>query len=651
MSPEEKQKYENLIQAFALGALDKDEFIETVHAIESSDDFAWQELGEYQNLTALLVSFIDPKDVPPHLIEHILTKIEETISPASTILPGKKRISFTKLGSFAAEPTPTGTDSGSSFGGSQSSGSSGFQPFAPFGSFGASSGAVSSGSGNARSGQSGQSGVPGQSGQSGVPGQSGQSGFSEQSGQFGQSGHLGLSGQPTHPGYIAPSGSPSNSADGSSSSGSSFSTPSSIEGSFDSAPSRDDQSSARRGGRPQGGIPRLPGFGRPPVSGRDGSFSLDSFGDDLSGSNSGGAGEGFGGGDKAPELTGGNVEGEVNNGGSPTTDTLSERLIDASEMPHFDPYSGTITDEPATQTPEYEGSEEGYTVDEPTDEAEPEHQITPQRALRKKLIDQEIGEEETTGTIGAKAGNQGALQPQGSEGFVASQSASQPYPTGQEKPGVYAGAQQRHYEGGGIYGATEKTGGVSKALFWGVLGSVVVLFSVMVIVLLTLVINSDEKIDRRLNELGTAQKKSEIMKSTAIINQDLILFLATSKVVGIVNLIGSDDYPGAYGKFFYSVSDKRGFLQFSNVTSFNAGKGFQLWIQDDGKYEKVGDVVAPSQNLEFFELDGVPDLSKGGSYKLMLTEEDINGAETPSNTVIMSGMLLFKREVEAPPAK
>ncbi|MBK7865607.1 MAG: hypothetical protein IPJ75_00620 [Ignavibacteriales bacterium] len=53
MTVEEKNRYQNLIQAFALGALDKDDFIEIVHVLQTNEDFATQELGEYQNLTAL----------------------------------------------------------------------------------------------------------------------------------------------------------------------------------------------------------------------------------------------------------------------------------------------------------------------------------------------------------------------------------------------------------------------------------------------------------------------------------------------------------------------------------------------------------------------------------------------------------------------
>ncbi|MBK6681349.1 MAG: hypothetical protein IPG53_15705 [Ignavibacteriales bacterium] len=82
------------------------------------------------------------------------------------------------------------------------------------------------------------------------------------------------------------------------------------------------------------------------------------------------------------------------------------------------------------------------------------------------------------------------------------------------------------------------------------------------------------------------------------------------------------------------MKEKKGFLQFSNVMSFNSGKGFQLWIQKDGGYLKAGGINLPKQNVEFFELNDLPDLSQTGTFNILMTEENASGAETPSNNVI-----------------
>lgn len=127
-------------------------------------------------------------------------------------------------------------------------------------------------------------------------------------------------------------------------------------------------------------------------------------------------------------------------------------------------------------------------------------------------------------------------------------------------------------------------------------------------------------------------------------NQNLLLFFSSVKTAGLVNLYGSDDFPETFGKFFYGVKEKKGFLQFSNIMSFNSGKGFQLWIQTGEKYVKAGGLNIPDQNVEFFELNDLPDLAQTGTFKVILTEESVNGSETPSNTVIMSGLLIMKAQ-------
>lgn len=58
----DQEKYNSYIHAYALGCLDKDEFIELTEYLEGSSDFNWVELGEFQNLAALLPSFLQTED-------------------------------------------------------------------------------------------------------------------------------------------------------------------------------------------------------------------------------------------------------------------------------------------------------------------------------------------------------------------------------------------------------------------------------------------------------------------------------------------------------------------------------------------------------------------------------------------------------------
>ncbi len=482
MTAEEKKKYENLIQAFALGALDKEEFIETVHAIESSDDFAWQELGEYQNLTSLLVSFIDPREVPAQSLERILTKIDEIGSPMPSTSPERKTISFTKLSSFVddADNTPE---------------------------------------------------------------------------------------------------------------------PDKIEETEEDTPAAADPYALGRGDQARPVINRQPGFQRP-------------------GLNTQMAGRGAAEPaarpevEERPEFTRDEpgYQPEIEDGGS------------AGFMPHLSREGITGMDDEtyAERTTEeiYESASFGMTVDEPYEEPVPRGPINPRRAQRKQLIEQEL-HAEPDDTI-----------------------AAGPEITGEPAP-VHKGGKRA---GIAAMGPVQVTGTVTAAAFWGVIAIVVLTFSVVIYIMFAMVSGTEQKLDSKIKELGTAQAKTELLRSTVTMNQNLLLFFSSVKTAGLVNLFGTDDFPETFGKFFYGVKEKRGFLQFTNITSFNSGKGFQLWIQVGGAYMRAGGVNVPDQNIEFFELNDIPDLSQSGTYKVMLTEENVTGAETPSNTVIMSGLLIMKAQ-------
>jgi hypothetical protein len=52
------------LYAFALGCLDKGDFIDLMEFIDGGGSFPWQELGEYQNLCALLPSFLHLEEIP-----------------------------------------------------------------------------------------------------------------------------------------------------------------------------------------------------------------------------------------------------------------------------------------------------------------------------------------------------------------------------------------------------------------------------------------------------------------------------------------------------------------------------------------------------------------------------------------------------------
>ncbi|MDP3684395.1 MAG: hypothetical protein Q8S01_10725, partial [Ignavibacteria bacterium] len=51
--------FASLLHAFALGCLEREEYDLMMEYFKSNQDYPWQELGEYQNLVALLPSFLN----------------------------------------------------------------------------------------------------------------------------------------------------------------------------------------------------------------------------------------------------------------------------------------------------------------------------------------------------------------------------------------------------------------------------------------------------------------------------------------------------------------------------------------------------------------------------------------------------------------
>ncbi|MFO7447112.1 MAG: anti-sigma factor [Ignavibacteriaceae bacterium] len=74
MEKENKEYYDQL-HAYALGCLDKDDIINLRNFIHSGEKYNWQELGEYQNLAALLPSILNMETPEPQLKDKVARKL------------------------------------------------------------------------------------------------------------------------------------------------------------------------------------------------------------------------------------------------------------------------------------------------------------------------------------------------------------------------------------------------------------------------------------------------------------------------------------------------------------------------------------------------------------------------------------------------
>ena len=71
--------YSGLIQAYTLGCLSKEEIQNLVNYLEEGNEYDWEQLGEYQNLVALLSSFLDVESPPLQVSQAFEREFEKLI--------------------------------------------------------------------------------------------------------------------------------------------------------------------------------------------------------------------------------------------------------------------------------------------------------------------------------------------------------------------------------------------------------------------------------------------------------------------------------------------------------------------------------------------------------------------------------------------
>ncbi len=70
-----QNEYSDLLYAYSVGCLDKQDLLELNEFFQTGNDFPWQELGEYQNLTALLPAILNMETPGPEIKDKVARKL------------------------------------------------------------------------------------------------------------------------------------------------------------------------------------------------------------------------------------------------------------------------------------------------------------------------------------------------------------------------------------------------------------------------------------------------------------------------------------------------------------------------------------------------------------------------------------------------
>ena len=71
----DKNDYYEFLYAYSLGCLDKDDLINLKNFLDSNEDYYWQELGEFQNLSSLLPSILPIEKPDPEVKDKVARKL------------------------------------------------------------------------------------------------------------------------------------------------------------------------------------------------------------------------------------------------------------------------------------------------------------------------------------------------------------------------------------------------------------------------------------------------------------------------------------------------------------------------------------------------------------------------------------------------
>ena len=70
-----QNEYSDLLFAYSLGCLDKEDLLELNEFFQTGNEFPWQELGEYQNLAALLPSILNMETPTEEIKDKVARKL------------------------------------------------------------------------------------------------------------------------------------------------------------------------------------------------------------------------------------------------------------------------------------------------------------------------------------------------------------------------------------------------------------------------------------------------------------------------------------------------------------------------------------------------------------------------------------------------
>lgn len=114
--------------------------------------------------------------------------------------------------------------------------------------------------------------------------------------------------------------------------------------------------------------------------------------------------------------------------------------------------------------------------------------------------------------------------------------------------------------------------------------------------------------------------------------------ILTSPNLLFTNLSSTQGNENIFGKVFINPVSKNGIIYLSNLPTLPNHKIYQIWITANQSVSSLG-IFSFTSNSKMFPISDIPDFSRSKEVSIFLTEESSQGAERPSSTVLLKGIL------------
>ncbi|MCF8241269.1 MAG: anti-sigma factor [Melioribacteraceae bacterium] len=177
---------------------------------------------------------------------------------------------------------------------------------------------------------------------------------------------------------------------------------------------------------------------------------------------------------------------------------------------------------------------------------------------------------------------------------------------------------------------------------WILAGIPLFLFLLLLIIFGSQIGSLSDSIDKLNNNVSGLQSEVERNKEFVSRHLALVEFFNNTNI-DVVELSGTDLYPGTNGQLLITFTEREGLLKLNNMPIPKGNEAYQLWMVSDGQSYSLG-VFVPNLSEKYIRIDNVPFIPRENVEMFRITNEPRSGSEMPTGQTYLFGSLYQPQE-------